>query len=301
MPRLLACSLVILAACGPAVTPAGLILQNATIYTVDDERPTAEAVAIQGDRIVFVGSNAEVARYRGAQTRVEDLGGATVVPGLTDAHYHLAGVGEREITLNLEGTNSKEAFLAKVAERVARAKPGEWIVGRGWIETFWTPQAFPSRADLDPISPNNPVLLTRADGHASVVNTKALEAAGITRSTAAPSGGALNKDARGEITGMLIDRAQGLVARHLPADTPEQLDSMVVIGARVSTELGWTQVQDAGTSWSEVARMRRLYGAERLKLRVYQAIRGPGESADSLLANGPILGEFGGRYTVRTI
>jgi predicted amidohydrolase YtcJ len=281
--------------------PADLILKNATVYTVDDQHPKAQAIAIKGDRILFVGSNADVARYQGPATKVEDLKGATVVPGLADAHYHLAGVGEREMTLNLEGSNTKEAFLAKVKERVDQAKPGEWVVGRGWIETFWTPQAFPSRQDLDPISPNNPVLLTRADGHASIVNTKALELAEITRATPAPAGGALNKDASGELTGMLIDRAQGLMARVLPTDTPEQLDSMVVIGARRSTELGWTQVHDAGVSWDEVARMRRLYGEGKVKLRVYQAIRGPSPGTDSLLAHGPSVGEFGGRYTVRTI
>lgn len=298
--RFLTVALLGLAACGTN-EPADLVLRNGNVHTLDDQAPKAEAIAIRGDRIVFVGSNADASRYQGTSTRVEDLGGATVLPGLADAHYHLSGVGEREMTLNLEGTSTKEAFLAKVKERIDQARPGEWVVGRGWIETFWTPQAFPSRQDLDPISPNNPVLLTRADGHASIVNTKALEAAGVTRTTPAPSGGALNKDARGELTGMLIDRAQGLVGREIPPDTPEQLDSMVVIGARVSTQLGWTQVQDAGVSWSEVPRMRRLYTDGRVKLRVYQAIRGPSESTDSLFAHGPSIGEFGGRYTVRTI
>ncbi len=298
--RLSPIALLAMAACAKA-EPADLVLRNGTVYTADERAPKAEAIAIKGDQIVFVGTNEAVARYQGSGTRVEDLGGATVLPGLADAHYHLSGVGEREMTLNLEGTNTKAAFLAKVKERVDRAQPGEWVVGRGWIETFWTPQAFPSRQDLDPISPNNPVLLTRADGHASIVNTKALQIAGVTKATPAPSGGALNKDARGELTGMLIDRAQGLVGRQVPPDTPEQLDSMVVIGARVSTQLGWTQVQDAGVPWSEVARMRRLYSNGKLKLRVYQAIRGPGESTDSLLAHGPSIGEFGGRYTLRTI
>ena len=290
----------LVAACAPRET-ADLVLKNATVYTVDDQTPKAEAIAIKGDRILFVGSSADVARFEGAATRVQDLAGAVVVPGLADAHYHLSGVGEREMTLNLEGTSTKAAFLAKVKERVDRAKPGEWVVGRGWIETFWTPQAFPSRQDLDPIAPNNPVILTRADGHASVVNTRALEVAGITKSTPAPSGGALNTDSGGELTGMLIDAAQGLVGRHVPADTPDQLDSMVVLGARRSTELGWTQVHDAGGSWSEIGRMRKLLSGGQVKLRIYKAVGGPGPEADSLLAVGPSVDEFGGRLTIRAI
>ncbi|MGE3616570.1 MAG: amidohydrolase, partial [Gemmatimonadales bacterium] len=280
---------------------ADLVLKNGNVHTLDAKTPTAQAIAIKGDSILFVGSDSEVAAYEGSNTRVVDLGGATVVPGLADAHYHLAGVGEREMTLNLEGTSTKDAFLARVKERVDRARPGEWVTGRGWIETFWTPPVFPTRQDLDRIAPNNPVILTRADGHASVVNTKALEAAGITRDTPAPDGGALNKDASGNLTGMLIDRAQGLVARVVPSETEEEADSAIVIGARRSVELGWTQIQNMGTAWSELARMRRLYADGRLKLRVYESIRGPSPSTDSLIAHGASVGEFGGRYTVRTI
>ena len=293
--------LLVLGAACARTEPADLVLINGVVHTLDAAKPKAAAIAIKGDRIVFVGTTEEAKAHQGSATKVVDLQGATVVPGLADAHYHLAGVGEREMILNLEGTNTKDAFLAKVKERVDQAKPGEWVVGRGWIETFWTPQAFPSRQDLDKIAPNNPVILTRADGHASVANTKALELAGVTKATSAPAGGALNKDAAGELTGMLIDAAQFLVARVVPPSTPEQDDSAVVIGARRSVELGWTQVHDAGVAWREVARMRRLYGDGKVKLRVYQAIRGPGPDADSLLAGGALVDEFNGRYTVRTI
>ncbi|MFN0177385.1 MAG: amidohydrolase [Gemmatimonadales bacterium] len=298
--RILAGLAVIATGCGPRET-ADLVLKNAIIHSVDERMPKAEAVAVKGDRILFVGSNADVARFEGSATRVEDLRGAVIVPGLADAHYHLSGVGRRELTLNLEGTRTKEAFLSKIKERVDQTKPGEWVVGRGWIETFWTPPAFPSRQDLDAIAPNNPVMLTRADGHASIVNTRALAVAGVTKATPAPEGGALNKDGRGELTGMLIDRAQGLVRRHLPADSPELLDSAVVIGARRSTELGWTQVHDAGGSWEEIGRIRRLSEAGKVKLRIYKAVGGPGPEADSLLAVGPSVDEFGGRLTIRSI
>jgi predicted amidohydrolase YtcJ len=299
-PAVLVALLATLTACGSR-EPADLVLTGGIVHTLDSKTPAAEAIAIGGDRILFVGTSERARSYVGPNTRTIDLEGATVVPGLADAHYHLSGVGEREMTLNLEGTSTKEAFLAKVAERVRLAKPGDWVVGRGWIETFWTPAVFPTRQDLDAIAPNNPVILQRADGHASIVNSAALRVAGVTRATVAPAGGALNQDERGELTGMLIDRAQGLVGRHVPPDPPEQLDSMIVVGARRSVELGWTQIQDAGGSWDEIGRMRRLYGDGKLKLRIYEAVRGPGADADSLLRVGATIGEFGGRLTIRTI
>ncbi len=278
-----------------------LVFKNGVVHTLDAGTPKAQAIAIKGDRILFVGSDGDVAKFVGSATTVVDLKGATVVPGLADAHYHLSGVGERELTLNLEGTRTKEAFLAKVKERVATAKPGEWVTGRGWIETFWSPPVFPTRQDLDAIAPNNPVALERADGHASVANTKALALAGITKTTKAPDGGALNKDAKGELTGMLIDHAQGLMYRVLPPPTEADQDSAIVIGARRSVQLGWTQIQDAGGSLAELARMRALYQGGKVDLRIYKAISGPSADADSLLKAGASVGEFGGRLTVRTI
>src|SRR5215469_4035267 len=203
----------------PAVAqerPADLILKDSNIYTVDEHNPKVQAVAVKGDRIIFVGSDADVQKYTGPTTRVVDLKGATVLPGLTDSHYHFLGVGARELSFNLEGTKSLGDLLAKVSERVAAAKTGEWIVGRGWIETFWNPPAFPTRSDLDRVSPNNPVILGRADGHASVVNSAALRLSGIDRNTPNPFGGEISKDKNGEPNGMLLDHAQALVRDHVP-------------------------------------------------------------------------------------
>jgi predicted amidohydrolase YtcJ len=301
MGRSLFVMAVLLAAGCARPDPADLILKNATVHTGDLAKPTAQAIAIKGRLIQAVGSNDEILRRAGSNTRVVDLRGATVVPGLADAHYHLSGVGERELILNLEGTTTKEAFLAKLRERVATTPKGQWIVGRGWIETFWVPQAFPSRQDLDPITPDHPVFLSRADGHAAIVNSRALAAAGITRATRAPPGGALNRDGRGELTGMLIDNAQELVAGKIPPPSEAMLDSAIVVGADRSTRLGWTQIQNAGGSWHDVARMRRLYGNGKVTLRIYQAISGPSPAADSLLAVGPGGGEFDGRLTIRAI
>src|SRR5947207_2077107 len=164
-----------------------LVLTNGNIYTVEDKQPKAQAVAVKGNRIIFIGSNQEAKKFHAA--KVIDLHGHTVVPGLTDSHCHIFGIGEREMRLNLEGTNTREDFLAKVKERVAQTERNEWITGRGWIETFWKPPLFPSRADLDKIAPDNPVFLTRADGHAAVGNSAALKTANIDDHTHDPFAG----------------------------------------------------------------------------------------------------------------
>lgn len=290
-----------LSACAGGPDPADLVFTNGVVHTGDSAQPAAQAVAIAGGRLVLVGSTAEAERYIGSGTEVVDLAGATVLPGLVDAHMHLAGVGQREMTLNLEGLNSLEAFLAKVKERVDQVPAGEWVTGRGWIETFWSPPVFPTRQDLDRIAPNHPVILTRADGHASVANTAALRLAGITRSTPAPSGGAINKDARGEPTGMLIDAAQGLVRRLVPPASDADRDQAIVLGAEREVALGWVQVHDAHGTLAEAERMRRLYREGRLKLRIFKAIDGPSADADSLIRLGPSVDEFDGRFTLRTI
>ncbi|HYX31228.1 MAG TPA: amidohydrolase family protein, partial [Pyrinomonadaceae bacterium] len=190
----------------PAPAAADIVFINGNVYTVNEKQPRAQAIAIKADRLVFVGSNAEAKNFQDAHTRVVDLHGATVVPGMTDAHYHFLGVGHREMDLNLEGITNLEDFLAKVKERVDKAKPGEWITGRGWIETFWKNQAFPTRWDLDKISPNNPVILGRADGHGAVANSLALKLGGVTKDTKDPFGGQILRDKQtGEPTGMLLD------------------------------------------------------------------------------------------------
>lgn len=281
---------------------ADIVFKNGAVYTVNERQPRAEAIAVKGNKIIFVGSNREAKAYEGKTTRVIDLQGKTVVPGLTDAHYHLAGVGAREMNLNLEGTTSLEDFLAKVKARVDRAKPGEWVTGRGWIETFWKPPTFPSRRDLDKIAPENPVYLTRADGHAAVVNSAALKVAGLTKETPDPQGGEIMKDKQtGEPSGMLVDRAQNLVARHVPPPTEAEMEEALILGVRRSVELGWTQIQNAGSPFSEVERLKKLYADGKIKLRIYEAIRGPSPDASRLLREGSQTGLYDNRFTVRTI
>ncbi|QQS48316.1 MAG: amidohydrolase [Acidobacteriota bacterium] len=286
----------------PKPEPAQLVLKNGIIHTANDELPKVEAVAVRYGKIVFLGTTKDVKPFEGKGTKVVDLKGRTVVPGLTDAHYHLSGVGQREMTLNLEGAAGLEDFLARVKARVDRAKPGEWVTGRGWIETFWKPQAFPTRQDLDRISPNNPVYLVRADGHGGVANSAALKIAGIDKNTPSPFGGEIMKDkTTGEPNGMLLDRAQGLVSRHVPAPSREDIEQALIVGARRSVEVGWTQIQNAGASWSEVEMLKDLYTSNRIKLRIYEAIRGPGQDAQRLLRDGPVIGLYDHKLTIRTI
>jgi hypothetical protein len=281
---------------------ADIVFKNGNIYTVNEDSPKAEAIAVKYGRIVFAGSNADAKRYEVKGVKVIDLKGATVVPGLADSHYHFSGVGFREMNLNLEGTTSLEDFLAKVKARVDKARPGEWVTGRGWIETFWKPQAFPTRWDLDKISPNNPVYLTRADGHGAIANSATLKIASIDKNTENPFGGEIMKDKKsGEPTGMLLDRAQGLVTRHIPASTRADLEQALILADKRSISLGWTQIHDAGVSWDQIELMKKLLGEKKLKIRLYEAIRGPGADAQRLLREGPQVGLYDGRLTVRTI
>src|SRR5215510_5291199 len=281
---------------------ADIVFKNGNVYTANDKAPRAQAIAVKGDHIVFVGTNEAAQKFVGTNTRVVDLKGNTVLPGFTDSHQHLSGVGQREMTLNLEGTTSLDDLLAKVKARVDQTKPGDWVTGRGWIETHWQPPVFPTRWDLDKVSPNNPVILGRADGHGAVVNSAALKLAGVDKSTPNPFGGEISKDKQsGEPNGMLLDAAQGLVRSKVPPTTRADDERAVVLGVKRDIELGWTQVQDAGGSYEDIEIFKKLYASGATKLRIYKAVYGPGPNANRLITEGPIIGEFQNRLTVRTI
>ncbi len=281
---------------------AETIFINGNVYTGNEKQPSAQAIAVHRDRIIFVGSNADAERFRADKTRIVDLAGKTVTSGFTDSHCHIFGIGEREMTLNLEGTNTREDFLAKVKERVAQTERDKWITGRGWIETFWKPPQFPTRADLDKIAPDNPVFLTRADGHAAVGNSAALKTAAVTRETANPFGGEILKDPRiGEPTGMLLDNAMDLVAKNIPPPSEAERERALLLGIKREIELGWCQIQNAGSELSDQEIIRRAYAAGKVKLRMVNAAYGPGEAANELLKNGATLNAFDHRFTQRTI
>jgi len=285
-----------------APEPADSVFINGNIYTVNEKQPHAEAVAVRDSRIVYVGSNQGVTAYRGPKTNIIDLHGATVVPGLTDSHYHLMGVGEREVTLNLEGTTSLEDFLSKVKARVDKTESGKWVTGRGWIETFWSPQAFPTKYDLDKVSPNNPIFLERADGHGAVANSLALKIAGITKDTPNPFGGEILKDKQsGEPVGMLLDGAHELVTKHILPGTAAEAEQALLLGVKRSIELGWCEIQNAGSVYDDIALFKKVYGEGKIKLRIYNAVYGPGPNADRFLSEGQTIGAFDDRFTMRTI
>ena len=286
----------------PRTNPADIVFKNGNVYTANDRAPRAQAVAVKADRIVYVGTDSGAQNFVGPQTRVVDLRGSTVLPGFTDSHQHLSGVGFREMTLNLEGTTSLDDLLAKLKARVDQAKPGQWVTGRGWIETHWQPPVFPTRWDLDKVSPNNPVILGRADGHGAVANSAAFKIAGIDKNTPNPFGGEISKDKQsGEPNGMLLDAAQGLVRRRVPPTTREDEERAVVLGVKRNIELGWTQVQDAGGDYDDVEIFKKLFASGAIKLRIYKAIHGPSANANRLINEGPIIGEFQNRLTLRTI
>jgi predicted amidohydrolase YtcJ len=279
-----------------------IVFINGNIYTMNERQPRAEAIMVKDRRIVFVGSNADAKKYEKAGTRTVDLTGKTVVPGLTDSHCHIFGIGERELTLNLEGTNRLEDFLAKVKERVAKTERGKWITGRGWIETFWKPPQFPTRADLDKIAPDNPVFLTRADGHAAIANSTALRVANIDKETPNPFGGEILRDKQtGEATGMLLDHAQELVGKNIPKPTEAERREAFVVGIKREISLGWCEIQNAGSDLADVPPMHQAFEAGQCKLRLYNAVYAPGPAAAALLRDGAVLNQYDHRFTQRTI
>jgi predicted amidohydrolase YtcJ len=288
--------------CPSGAERVDLILVKGNIYTVNEKQPHAEAIAVKGDRITFVGSNEDAEKLKGDKTRVIDLHGHTVVPGLTDSHVHIFGIGEREMNLNLEGTNTLQDFLVKVKARVAQTPRGKWITGRGWIETFWKPPHFPTRQDLDKIAPESPVLLTRADGHAAIANSAALKIARIDKNTPNPFGGEILKDKKtGEPTGMLLDNAQDLVEKNIPKPTQAESEQALLRGIDREIGLGWCEIQNAGSHKQDIELIKKVFADGKAKIRFINAAYGPSEDAQRFLNEGPTIHAFNRHFTQRTI
>ncbi len=219
-----------------------LLLYNGKVFSADENYSIAESVAIDGERIVAVGTSSELrSRFRGKQEI--DLQGKLVTPGFNDAHVHFLRGALALLTVNLVGAKTLAEAQSAVASKAKETKPGEWIIGRGWDHTLWGGK-FPTRKDLDAIAPNNPVFLVRVDGHVGWINTKAVELAGIDRSTRSPDGGEIERDANGDATGILKETAQGLVSRLIPQPTAEQQAKGLDLALRMAREFGITSVQD---------------------------------------------------------
>ena len=286
---------------GQAAAAPDLILHNAHIYTVDANRSTAEAIAISGDRIVRVGTNTAVLAMRGSSTRVIDIRGGTIVPGLQDAHGHFTGLGASMQSIDLRGTTTYEQVVSAVRQRAASARAGEWIVGRGWDQNDWPEKQWPTHDLLSAASPDNPVYLTRVDGHAGLANRRAMELAGLSAATADPAGGRLIRSSGSQPSGVLIDTAQGLVSSKIPPVTTAQLEEQILLADRETRRLGLTMVHDAGTDGRTVEAYRRLIDSGRLKTRLYVMLRGPLSALQPAFDRGPIADYGNHHLAVRAI
>jgi predicted amidohydrolase YtcJ len=286
---------------GQATAAPDLILHNARIYTVDANRSTAEAIAVRGDRIARVGTNADVLALRGPSTRVIDAAGGTIVPGLQDAHGHFTGLGASMQSIDLRGTTSYEQVVSAVRQRAASARPGEWIVGRGWDQNDWPDKQWPSHDLLSAASPNNPVYLTRVDGHAGLANRRAMDLASLGASTADPPGGRLIRGSGSQPSGVLIDTAQGLVSSKIPPVSTAQLEEQILLADRETRRLGLTMVHDAGTDGRTVEAYRRLIDAGRLKTRLYVMLRGSLATLQPAFDKGPVADYGHHHLAVRAI
>jgi len=280
---------------------ADLALINGKIITVDENFTIAEAVSVKDGRIQYVGATAEVEKLIGPETRVVDLKGKTVMPGLIDSHLHLISTGAslQMINCRTPPIMSIEDMKKAVAEKVKQSKPGGWILGRGWDQAKLAEKRNPTRWDLDEVSPDNPVVLTRTCGHLLVANSKALEIAGINRDTPQPIGGKIVKDENGEPTGMLEEQpAMDLVRRHIPEPgIPEIMDS-IKAACRAFNEYGITSVIDAGNTENEMVAYQLVKNEGELTVRVNMMLRAidgsePIEESVKRIENFPLITGMG--------
>src|ERR1700728_1703328 len=227
-------------------SPADLIVTSGRIYTVDAAHPIAEALAVRGIRLVFVGSANEAQVFRGPSTRIVDAHGSTIIPGMVDAHAHLLDAGLTLRQVDLSGAATFEDVVARVAERARGTPPGTWIRGWGWDQNRWPGQRFPTHDALSAAVPGHPVLLDRVDGHAMLANARAMQLAGITRETRDPAGGRVLRDAAGNPTGVSVANAEALIARAVRAPTDAELEGAILSGVADLNRWGLTGVHDPG-------------------------------------------------------
>ncbi len=286
---------------GPGGPPADLVVTNARIYTVDGSRPLAAAMAIRGGRVQFVGDARGALALKGNATRVLDLGGRAVIPGMVDAHGHLSGLGLGLRNVDLVGTTSYDSVIARVAARARTTPKGTWIVGRGWDQNDWGDTRFPTHEALSRAIPDHPVLLERVDGHASLVNAAGMRAASITRETKDPTGGRLERGADGEPTGVFVDNAQGLVDRVIPAATREERREALRAATRELHRYGLVGVHSAGESRSTIELMEEMAQKGELDLRANVMISDDSAALAHYFARGPRRALHDGRIWVSSV
>jgi len=274
---------------------ADLVIVNARVYTVNPRQPSATAIAIKAGKFLAVGDS--VSDYVGAETRRIDVHGKAVIPGFIDSHGHMLGLGETLSSLDLHGVSSELEIQAMVANRARLRKPGEWITGFGWDQNLWKNKQFPIKDLLDSAAPDNPVVLTRVDGHAIWVNSEALTVTGVKDKVADPTGGRVMRDETGYPTGVFIDNAMDLVK--VPDETPAQREADLEAAAKLCARIGLTTVHDAGIPAATLEAYRTLIQKNRLPIRINAMISGSDPDLwNRFLKAGPEIGDF---LTVRSV
>jgi predicted amidohydrolase YtcJ len=286
---------------GAQARPADVVVLNGRIYTADAARPIVAAMAVRDGRVVFTGDAAGARALVGSSTRLVDLQGKTVIPGMTDAHAHVLGLGQRLQSVDLFETRSFDEVVARVVERAKETPKGEWILGRGWDQNDWGNTSWPTHEALSRAVPDHPVMLTRVDGHAGIANAAAMRAANLARTTRSPAGGEIIKDAQGNPTGVLIDNAQRLVSSVIPPATRAQVKEMISDAITEMHRWGLTGVHDAGSSALTLELYEELGREGKLNIRLYAMISDHAPTIDAWFRRGPLLGGYNGTLWVRSI
>lgn len=310
---LLLISAAFIASCMNKTEPADLVIRGGKIYTVSSENNIVEAVAVKGNRIVFVGDETVAKAYIGDNTRVIELAGKTVTPGFIEGHGHLMGVGYNELDLDLMDAKSFDELIARVREAASKAKPGQWIIGRGWHQDKWETKpsrmikGFPLHDQLSAVTPDNPVFLQHASGHAGFANAKAMEIAGINLlskeriKAGEGDGGEILRDEHGNPTGLFNERAQALIADHIPQNSPDRDRQALDLALKACLRNGITSFHDAGASREEIALYHKFKEENNLTVRLYVMITGGDrELVYERLRKGPEI-DTTGWLTVRSV
>ncbi len=284
--------------------PADLVVVNARVYTADAGRPLATALAVRGGRLAFVGDDGGARALRGPATRVVDLGGRTVLPGLVDAHGHLLNLGLVLHQIDVAGTRSYAEVVRRVAEH-ARAHPAgagnAWVLGRGWDQNAWGDTRFPTHEALSAALPDRPTWIERVDGHAGLANAAAMRAAGVTRETPDPAGGRIERDAQGNPTGVFVDKATELVARVIPPPSRDEVRTALRDATAELHRYGLTGVHDPGEPRPVIELMEEMAGRGELELRTYAMVADDSAALAYYFARGPRSALAGGRLWVRAV
>jgi predicted amidohydrolase YtcJ len=284
-----------------AAQPADLIVTNARIYTVDDSHPFVSAMAVREGRIQFVGSASEAMVLRGPATRIVDAGGQTVIPGMVDAHGHLFELGASLRNIDLTGTRSFDDVVNLVAARIKETPANQWVVGRGWDQNKWGDTRFPTHEALSRISPNNPVVLERIDGHAILANAAAMRAAGVTAKTQAPAGGRIEHAANGDPTGVFVDNATELIQHVVPPLSHDEMRSATLAAIAEANKFGLVGMHDAGEPRAVIDLFEELAKANTFSFRAYVMISDDSAAINHYFQRGPQSALYDNHLWIRTI